>query len=138
MKKIKIKDKYFKVISEANIVQGSMMEKCIGKDLRKGIKPLNRLIIAWLIDNFYYQENFVNATAYCDDEDEFDEKTGIEVCSAKLELKNHMKTAKLYDRIHRVLIETANIVAKLCMFHVDKAKAIEDDLVREYGRSSNE
>lgn len=145
VKKVKIKNKKFIVIPEAKLVRGEMPVKRVDADLRKGIKPIHRHIIneatwacdfsreltAWPIDD---NEDLVYANAYCDENDKWDEKTGIEVCAAKLEMKNHLKLARLYDRVHRNLIEAANIVAEWCMAHTNKAKAIEDDLIKTYGR----
>ena len=138
MKKIFIKDKFFKVIPEANLVMGEMPEKWIGRDVRRGIKPIYKAIIVALAQRIsdYDVLDYPNicANAYCDKNDVFDEKIGIEVCSAKMEWKNHMKLAKLYDRMHRILIETAVIVGTWCAEHTKKAQSIEDDLVRTYGR----
>ena len=127
-------DKEFKIIPEAKIVQGVMKEKWVNKDLRTGIKPISRFIIEILageLDNGYGD---VYATAYCDEHDEFDEKIGIDVCSAKLEMKNHLRLAKLYDRMHRALIEASMIVGGWCKMHTHKAKAIEKDLEEYHGR----
>ena len=139
MKKLKIKDKTFKVIPEARLVQGEMPTKGAEyRDLRRGYKPLCKRIIINCIravaPDMYHYDHITHANAYCDEKDTFDERTGIEVCSAKLEMKNHKKMAKAYMRLHNVLIETANIAYGLCMEHADKAKAIEEDLVEHYGR----
>ena len=117
MKKVEIKNKSFKVIPEARIVQGKMVEKDVQHDLKRGIKQIHKSIINDLSLDLNPQKVFwptikrlICATAYCDENDEFDEKTGIEVCSAKMELKNHKKLAKQYDKMHRILLEAANIV----------------------------
>lgn len=138
MKKKEIKGKKFMIIPEAKIVKGTMMEKTVSKDMKRGYKRLYKNIIQYLayrfgaIDEFDLEE--ISAIAYCDELDTFDENVGVEVCSAKLELKNHRKLAKLYSRIHKALIKTAIIVDHLCVEHNEKAAAIEDDLVRTYGR----
>lgn len=148
MKKLDIKGREFKVIPEAGIVQGEKEENWIRKDLRRGIKPVYKKLIeyaAFTIDRRHTTDTYFGgvdgnpktyATAYCDKNDEFDEKIGIEVCSAKLDLKNHRKLAKFYDRMHRILIETAVIVGKMCIEHDQKADAIESDLRKTYGRLS--
>jgi len=148
MKKLDIKGRKFKIIPEAGIVQGEKEENWIGKDLKRGIKPVYKSIIneiAFAIDRTHTFNAYgwpgeskpkIYATAYCDKNDEFDEKIGIEVCSAKLDLKNHRKLAKFYDRMHRILIETATIVGKMCIEHDQKAQAIEADLEKTYGRLS--
>jgi len=141
MKRIKIKGKEFKVIPEAKLVQGEMLEKSYANDLRIGIKPIYKSILrhAVLHDEVFRRHtlnetNIIHANAYCDENDTWDEKRGIEVCAAKLELKNHRKLAKLYDRISRDLQEAAIIAQSFCFHHEDKAQAIEDDLCRTFGR----
>lgn len=141
MKKINIKNKEFKVIPEAKLVSGVMPEKWIGKDLKRGIKPIYKSIIfnvaRWSSDYLDNEFPAISANAYCDEKDTFDEEIGIEVCSAKMEWKNHMKLAKLYDRMHKILIETAIIVGAWCVEHEKKAEAIEADLTKFYGRCGN-
>lgn len=80
----------------------------------------------------------LKAVAVCDSRDEFDERTGREIASSKLELKNHMLQARAYDKAHRLLIETANMAADLCKKHFNKAEAIREDLQRMYGSKDDE
>ena len=141
MKKVTIKGKTFKIIPEAKLVHGEMMEKGYEKDLRIGIKPIYKSIILVAIRFDKYlrrhtlnEEKTIHANAYCDEKDTWDEKRGLEVCSAKLELKNHRKLAKMYDRVSRDLQEAALIAQSFCFRHEDKAQAIEDDLCRTFGR----
>ncbi len=144
MKKVNIKNKSFKVIPEAKRVEGSMPLKWVKKDMKRGIKPMYKTLIEACVYGvnkiseiqyiFGMNSNKISATAYCDDNDKFDENVGIQVCSAKLEYKNHMKMAKAYDKTYKVLQEISNIVYDLCKEHVRKANAIEDDMVRTYGR----
>lgn len=140
-KKVKIKNKEFIVIPEAKMIKGKMVEKNYENDLKIGIKPIYKGIIrsAIILDFFSRKNNinkteFVEATAYCGGNDEWDEKRGIEVCSAKMELKNHIRLAKLYNRISRILQEAAVIAQTFCIKHDKKAEAIEDDMVRTFGR----
>ena len=141
MKKVTIKGKAFKIIPEAKLVQGEMKEKGYEKDLKIGIKPIYKAIVAFTIRFDGYlrrhplnETKLIHANAYCDKNDIWDEKRGIEVCSAKLELKNHRKLAKMYDRVSRDLQEAALIAQSFCFHHEDKAQAIEDDMVRTWGR----
>lgn len=138
MKKLKIKDKTYKIIPEARIVCGEMPTKWAEyKDMRRGYKPLYRKIIVSALRILvpqYCKYDTMYATAYCDEKDTFDEKTGVEVCAAKLEMKNHKKMARAYYRLHEALDECSRIAYGLCMEHTDKVKAIEEDLVEHYGR----
>lgn len=146
MKRVEIGNKSFKVIPEARLIQGEMVEKSIENDLKAGIKEKYKKLIRFAGSNYECAFNimFINtarvaanavvANAYCDEKDEFDEKVGIDVCSEKLELKNHLKLARLYRKIARDLSAAAMIANNFCTKHEAKAMAIEEDLVRMYGR----
>lgn len=139
MKKVNIKGKKFKVIPEAKLVTGKKVAKQLIDDMKYGVRFNEADLIAdtalILGISFFSNDDYITANAYCDERDEWDEKRGIEVCASKLDMKNHYRLAKQYSRICRLLMETSNTVYKLCKMHVDKAKAIEDDLVRHYGRA---
>lgn len=141
MKKLNIKGKKFLIIPEARLVSGKKVAKHIIDDMIYGVKYNEANIMATaaaLLDIPFavdFDTNcYVSANAYCDERDEWDEKRGIEVCASKLDMKNHRRLAKQYSRIYRLLMETANTVYMLCKLHLDKADAIEKDLVRHYGR----
>lgn len=144
MKRVEIGNKSFKVIPEARLVQGEMVEKSIEKDLKAGIKEVYKNLIRCASNNYVEDFNIVSlfnvvpnkivANAYCDDNDEFDEKIGIDVCAEKLEMKNHIKLANILDRISRDLMDASLIAQSLCVKHDDKVKAIEEDLAKMYGR----
>ena len=144
MKKVNVRNKEFKVIPEARLVQGKMVEKNIDNDLKAGIKEKYKDLIRFASSNYecnnvfdallYDRIRTVVANAYCDEKDEFDEKIGIDVCSEKLELKNHMKLARLYHKIARDLSAAAMIANNFCTKHEAKAISIENDLVSHYGR----
>ena len=144
MKKVNVRNKEFKVIPEARLVQGKMVEKNIDNDLKAGIKEKYKELIRFASGNYesnnvldvllYDKIRTVMANAYCDEKDEFDEKVGIDVCSEKLELKNHLRLARLYGKIAKDLSDAAMIANGFCTKHEAKAMAIEEDLVRMYGR----
>lgn len=141
MKKLNIKDKRFKIIPEARLVQGVMPEKGIFHDLKMGIKNKYRMLIREAVsygnnEKFFSGcgTGFIHANAYCDKADTFDDKIGVEVCASKLELKNHRKLARWYNRAARDLQEASLIAQHFCIRHEEKAQAIEDDLCRHYGR----
>lgn len=138
MKRKSIQNKNFKIIPEAKLVQGEMPEKLIAYDLTAGIKSKYKdLILAASFeyeDDWFPYDNVITANAYCDEKDEWDEKVGTDVCAAKLELKNHQKLAKKYDRIARDLQEACLIAQSYCIRHEAKAMSIEDDLIQYHGR----
>ena len=128
-----VNKKSFKIIPERGVVVGEMPMKWVDdKDMKAGIKPLYKSIIRFLMG--CRDLDTVKAVAYLDPKDTWDEKTGIEVCASKLELKNHLRLARAYDRVHRTLVEISLVAAEYCIRHTKKAMAIEDDLVRTYGR----
>ena len=153
MKLIDNGNKVFKVIPEGKRVEGYLLGKWVGSDLKEGIKPIYKKIIKPLAeeltilnmnDGSFYYNNYeemlvpiINGKSLCDSHDEFSEKIGIDVCAAKMELKNHLKLAKLYSRMHKLLVETAIIVDAWCIKHQEKAMAIEDDLNNYYGRGKS-
>ena len=141
MKKKSVRNKDFKIIPEAKLVQGRMQEKKVYQDLKAGIKGKYKHLIAEATD--YYEAslwkmghdyNEITANAYCDEKDEWDEKVGIEVCAAKMEMKNHRKLARMYNRIANDLQEACLIAQSYCVRHEAKAMAIENDLVEYHGR----
>lgn len=146
MKKVSIRDKSFKVIPEAGKVIGEMPLKWISKDLRRGLKPIYRRIIEFGMDTLYpkysdlwldfedlYGSDTVKATATCDKNDTFDEDKGIDLCSAKLELKNHLKLMNAYDRLYLVLCDAAEHVLSMMGEHYSKAESIRRDIAKTYG-----
>lgn len=132
MKKINIRNKTFKAIPEQKIVYGEMPLKWIDGDMKMGIKDIYKLVIIAAVGE--KNADTIKAKAYCDERDEFDERIGTEVCSSKLEYKNHIRLAKAYSRAFRILTEASYIAEKLCRRHFNKANAIEDDLIRHYGK----
>ena len=138
MEEVRIKSKEFKIIPENRLVHGSMPMKWIERDMKKGIKPLYKLIIKLVFSFVYPDETLVGGTvfanAYCDEKDVFNDKTGIDVCSAKLEYKNHMRLAKAFLRVCDIFYDCAEIASRFSREHVGKARAIEHDLEKTYGR----
>ena len=140
MSKVKVvskKGRQYKVITDGRRVKGEMGGNWFLDDFKGGIKPqYKRILKSALICDGYFCEDYLDtkAVAYCDEKDEFDERTGIDVCEAKLFKNKHLKLAKIYDRLHRTLIETAIVAGELCMKHAKKAESIEKDLCKHYGR----
>lgn len=137
-KKVSLKRKKFTIIPEANRVVGKMVEKTPldYKDYSELSDVTAALIDAALIDNlmsWVTNEGIIKATAVCDPKDEFDEKIGMDVCSAKLEMKNHKKIARSYIRASEQLREAADRAEDLFNKHFDKMWAIRQDLKEYYG-----
>ena len=136
-KEVTFRNKFFKIIPEAKRVIGWMVAKDEDnyKDL-SGIKDEHRELLVHAMYPYcdWFTGDAIKSIAVCDDRDTFDEKIGIDVCSAKLEKKNHLKMARKYDQAHRRLVESTQIAYAMCMYHYNKAKAIEEDLERTYGK----
>ena len=138
MKKVKIKNRNYKVIPEAGLVIGEMKKKSIideTDDLNKLQKDILLSAIGvynWLpFDN---DNDNIHANAYCDERDEFDEKIGIDVCTEKLYLKQHQQMLKQYEKAMKNLEYLADWIYGKAQMHVEKINSIKDDLVRMYGR----
>lgn len=136
MKRVTRKNKEFKIIPENRTVMGKEPRKYITSELNEArdkdavlIECAEDIIYGW---NGWYEP--IVATAYCDPKDEFDEKVGLNVCEEKLDFKQHIQLAKRYSAIYRLLMETANYVYKKCETHLEKAEAINRDLIKTYGR----
>ena len=133
--------KEFKIIEEGRKVIGATEKKHVLDEV-EDVSPRNTALISYMLFYSYDDEclmgplpsNTIKATAYCDPRDEFNEDTGINVCSEKLDLKNHMQIAKKYDAMYRWLMECANVCYQKCEKHYKKAVAIEEDMARMYGR----
>ena len=136
MKRVTRKNKEFKIIPENRTVMGKEPRKYITGELNEArdkeailIECAEHIIYGW---NGLHEP--IVATAYCDPKDEFDEKVGLNVCEEKLDFKQHIQLAKRYSAIYRLLMETANYVYKKCETHLEKAEAINRDLIKTYGR----
>lgn len=133
--------KEFRIIEEGRKVIGTTDKKRVTDEI-DNVSPRNADLIRYMLFCMFEDESLpsfvmndqLKATAYCDPRDEFNEDTGINVCSEKLDWKNHIQLAKKYDRMHRWLLECANVCYRKCVNHYEKACAIEDDMARMYGR----
>ena len=145
MKKLNIKNKRFVVVPEKKMVIGRMNTSPVGFD-GSSCKPLHRELLRFACDQIAWQSyemsgNFdgeYKAIAKCDDRDEFNEKVGIDICEEKLEMKKHLRMARVFDRVHRLLVETGMVAYQECVKHVNKANAIKEDLERMYGGDIDE
>jgi len=137
-KKVELKRKKFTIIPEANRVVGKMVEKTPldYKDYSE-LSEVTSILINYLMP-FVLTEDTIKATAVCDPKDSFDEKIGMDVCSAKLEMKNHKKIARSYLRASEQLREAANRAEYLFEKHFDKMWAIRTDLKKYYGGDNEE
>lgn len=140
-KKVYKKYKEFTIIPEANRVAGVMMRKHWDEDYGDSSElPYSAyaLINEILCDREVNAPNVVKAVAVCDERDEFDEKTGMDVCAAKLEKKNHEWMARNYEYAMNKLQEATKYAYDLWTKHNDKVMAIDSDLERYYGRHHEE
>ena len=144
MKKVSINGREFKVIPEARKVEGRMVENWFDKDMTAGIKPVYKFMIKALhgrvMGGFFdllVDKDIINATSYCDEKDEFNEKRGIEVCASKMDLKQHLKAIKTYNRMSDIFYQCFLIADGLSHKHIEKAQAIEKDLREYYGKGKD-
>lgn len=80
-----------------------------------------------------FEDYFVSARAKCDDRDEYDEMTGVDIVSEKLDMKFHNKTARKCWRMARLARQVADALDELGIRHFEKYKFIRNDLEEFYG-----
>ena len=142
MKKVIIKDKEYIINPEEKMVIGKM-DKDPRIHLGDNYKQSHKMLMAYaheiishdeLMRYFMDGENLeYKVIAKCDERDEFDERTGVDICEEKLERKKHLHQARVLDRMHRLLVEAGVIAYNECVKHINKANAITEDLERMYG-----
>lgn len=134
MKKIGRKDgKSFKVIEENRTTYGTAPRRKMMDELCSILTEDELDVLpSFIVYDFYsYIDNKAQAT--CDDKDEFNEKIGMDVVAAKLDMKDHMRMAKNYDRALRVMNAAMRKLEDMCNKHMKKARAIRRDLEEYYG-----
>ena len=142
MKIVRFKEKpgkVFKVIPENNVVIGEGRQNNLFKELsdvctNKEIECIPYYIYFDGLEGKYFDEKKRNHTkAKCDPKDEWDEKIGIDIASAKLDLKEHLRKAR---KLEKTLVTMNSLMRKMediCQKHQKKAKAIKKDLEDYYG-----
>lgn len=134
MKRVNKHGKEFKIIPEAKLVRGETNKKLLVHEL-DGLPEMHRDIIQCIsMWRFNHMHDRTFANAYCDDKDTFDENVGMMVCAAKLDKKNHLYLAKECEKIYEILMDCVKYLYNKREWHLEKAKSIEDDLIKTYGR----
>lgn len=134
MKKIGRKDgKSFKVIEENRTTYGTAPRRKMMDELCSILTEDELDVLpGFIVYDFYsYIDNKAQAT--CDDKDEFNEKIGMDVVAAKLDMKDHLRMAKNYDRALRIMNAAMRKLEDMCNKHWKKAMAIRKDLEEYYG-----
>ena len=137
MKIVTMKNKFghlrksFKVIPENNIVVGKGAQTSLFDELSNVCTKteLDFMPVTIVFDG----KNTNYAKTKCDPRDEWNEKTGIDVCSAKLDLKEHLRKARKLERALVLMNSVMRKMEDLCQKHKTKAKAIRKDLEDYYG-----
>ena len=143
MRKTEIKDKKFKIVPEASFIAGEEYRKLMCDEM-DGVSEIHKRILSRVF-NLIGARDFlmkpgaekIHAKAVCDPRDTFDEKIGIDVCSAKLDWKQHMSLAKECDKAFRILSCCNHWLYAKCQYHYNKAQAIEKDLNEYYGKGKS-
>ena len=133
MKDIRIKD--FKVNEEAKVVVGTgLFDTQLETDMEHSQAPGKIRELVTALDNLFIGTPFhkVKVKARCDERDAFDWKRGKDICNSKLECKRHMKLARKYDRVYRMMCEALPYVEERVRTHLGKAQAIQEDLGSMY------
>ena len=125
--------KSFKIINENRTTYGKAPMRSMMKELRSVLNKKEIDILPSLIFFEAYSPGINTAKATCDENDEFDDRTGMDIVSAKLDMKDHLRMARKYDQTLRVMQSTMRKLEDLCNKHLKKARAIEKDLENHYG-----
>ena len=143
MKIVTFKDKYgctrkeYKVIPENLVVVGYALRKGIFDELVDVCTEKELDCMPWNIKfdglDELHRPTFATAKAKCDPRDAWDEKTGIDITSAKLDLKEHERKARKLEKTLVVMNSAMRKMEDLCQKHKQKAKAIKNDLENYYG-----
>lgn len=143
MKIVTMKNKFghlrksFKIIPEHNIVVGEGVQTSLFDELSNVCTEteLDFMPVSIVFDGIASDggENNNYAKTKCDPRDEWNEKTGIDVCSAKLDLKEHLRKARKLERALVLMNSVMRKMEDLCQKHKTKAKAIRKDLEDYYG-----
>lgn len=143
MEVIRFWDKYgfvrkkFKVIPENKVVVGEAYQKGLFDELADICTEAELEVIPINIKFDGLDQNLDAAVTYakakCDPRDEWDKKVGIDIASAKLDLKEHLRKARKLERMLVVMNSAMRKIEDLCQKHQQKAKAIKKDLEDYYG-----
>lgn len=127
--------KIFKVIPKNRIVVGDGVQTSIEEELYDvcNSKEVSCIPAAFLDGPFFFDDEWNHAVAKCDPRDEWNEKTGIDVVSSKLDYKEHMRKARRLEKTLVVMNSLMRKMEDLCQKHQKKAAAIRKDLEDYYG-----
>ena len=137
MKKVTHHKQTYKVIEEASLVTTSQPKKNVISDLvsRVNMSVRNLIYDAMCLSGGYdYFDEPVVANAYCCADDEFNERTGIDVCESKLALKQYKQLLRQCDKAYNLLMKASAAIRDRRQDYRSKIDSIESDLERTYGR----
>ena len=127
-------DKCFKIIPENGTVYATGSKDGI-MDRERSTFTVEELCVLpyYILEDSYDDNNKISAKAVCDRLDTFDENVGIDIAGAKIDMKNHLRMARLCDRALRDMETVMRKLEMICNKHYRKAKAIQKDLEEYYG-----
>ena len=124
--------KSFKIIPENKTIYGTMNHRNMLDELTTVLTEEEADFLPSFIIFDTGLLTLSNAKAVCEDADDFNEKVGMDVAAAKLDMKEHLRVAKKYDRMLRIMNRMMRKIEDLCNKHLKKAKAIQKDMDRYY------
>lgn len=131
MKKVTRDNKTFKIVPENKTVYGTGKKKDLSYEICSTFTKYEHEVLP--SDLYIVPTSNIYSKAVCSEGDHFDEKIGIDISSAKLDLKNHEYAARKYDWVIKTMISAIKKLEDLSERHKKKAKAIRNDLERYYG-----
>lgn len=127
----------FKIIPEARKVIGISYKRPFADEYYH-LDSVSRMLVEYALTEvlvyFPWRDRKIVATAQCSLDDKWDEKTGVDICAEKIELKNHRSIARRLDCVIRILERSIHRIEELRDKHIKKAESIEEDLCKMYGR----
>lgn len=126
--------KSFKIIPENKIVVGQGEQKGFMEELSDVCTNKELLYMpVKFVDDDLHVEDYNYAKAKCDPKDTWNEKTGVDIVSAKLDMKEHLRKARRYEKALVTMNSLMRKMEDLLDKHLKKAKAIRKDLEEYYG-----
>ena len=93
--------------------------------------------IIYTTELLYDDDSTVTAKAVCDDRDIYDEETGIDIVSEKLDMKFHKKISNKCFKMADALQQVMKVLDNLGSQHYKKYMAIKTDIENYYGGDNN-
>lgn len=124
--------KTFKIIPENKTIYGTSHRRSMLDELTTVLTDEEADFLPSFVVFECVMKKLNTAKAVCREDDDFNEKIGMDIAAAKLDMKEHLRFARTYDRMLRIMNGTMRKIEDLCNKHMKKAKVIQKDMDRYY------